>query len=136
MGDDKTREQLEEEVELLQNQLRAIMGEDREIGVLTAQGMTQRQATILHILIKRAPAVVSRQTLHLLFYGDRFDGGPEPKIFDVQVSRIRQILQRECRLTGKSTGKIDTVWNAGYRANPALVNWAQGLYSSNIPQEK
>jgi DNA-binding response OmpR family regulator len=135
MGEDKTREQLEEQNELLQNQLRAIMGESREVGILTAQGMTQRQATILHILVKRAPAVVSRQTLHLLFYGDRADGGPEPKIFDVQVSRLRAILRREHKLTKANTGKIVTTWNAGYRADPALVAWAQNLYKTNIPQE-
>ena len=131
MGEDKTREDLEDELTLAKEQLKAIMGESQELGVLMAQGMTQRQATILLILIKRAPAVVSRQTLHILLYGDRTDGGPEPKIFDVQVSRLRSILRRE-----ECGGKIDTIWNAGYRANPKLVKWAQKLFLTNIPQEK
>lgn len=131
MGDDKTREQLEDELTLIKEQLKSLMGESQELGVLMAQGMTQRQATILFILIKRAPAVVSRQTLHILLYGDRSDGGPEPKIFDVQVSRIRYILRRE-----GCNGKIDTVWNAGYRANPKLVKWALELFKTNITREK
>lgn len=131
MGEDKTREDLEDELTLAKEQLKAIMGESQELGVLMAQGMTQRQATILLILVKRAPAVVSRQTLHILLYGDRTDGGPEPKIFDVQVSRLRSILRRE-----ECDGKIDTVWNAGYRANPKLVKWCRKLFLANIPQEK
>lgn len=131
MGDEQTREQLEDEVTLLREQIRAVTGESRELGVLMAQGMTQRQATILFILLKRAPAVVSRQTLHILLYGDRTDGGPEPKIFDVQVSRIRYVLRRE-----GCSGKIETVWNAGYRASPKLVRWADELFNSHIPQEK
>lgn len=128
-------EQLEDENTLLRQQLQALIGESRELGILMAQGMTQRQASILFILVKRAPAVISRATLHQIMYGDRSDGGPEPKIFDVQVSRLRKILKREAQLTNKNTGKIDTVWNAGYRANPALVDWVQALYRDHIPQE-
>src|SRR3546814_6374832 len=76
-------------------------------------GMTQRTATILYILVKRAPAVVSRLSLHSIFYGHQADGGPDPKIFDIHISRIRAILKRiGCK------GKIETVWHAGYRANP------------------
>lgn len=126
-------QELEEEIELLKQQVSALMGSSRELGVLVAlgRGMTHRTATILLILVNRAPAVISRDTLHSLIYGDRRDGGPEPKIFAVYVNRLRAILKRlEC------PGKIDTIWNAGYRANPELTKWVRDLYAANIPQEK
>src|SRR3546814_18043253 len=77
-------------------QLAALTGTDQELGALMAlkHGMTQRTATILYILVKRAPAVVSRLSLHSIFYGHQTDGGPDPKIFDIHISRIRAILKR------------------------------------------
>jgi DNA-binding response OmpR family regulator len=125
-----TREQqLEEENELLRQQLKALTGSEQELGALIAMGhgMTQRTATILFILAKRAPAVVSRASLHSIFYGHESDGGPDPKIFDVHISRIRGTLRRlGC------PGKIDTVWHAGYRASPELVGWIRNIYSRQI----
>lgn len=94
------------------------------------RGMTHRLATILYILVKRSPAVITRTTFHTIFFGDRSDGGPEPKIFDVHISRLRGILKRiDC------PGKIETVWNAGYRASPELSAWVKSLYSQHIPKE-
>lgn len=125
-------QELEEEIELLKQQVTALTGSSRELGVLMAlrHGMTYRTATILLILVNRAPAVISRSTFHSLIYGDRSDGGPEPKIFAVYVSRLRDILKRiDC------PGKIDTVWNAGYRASPELAKWVRELYARQIPQE-
>ena len=123
---------LEEENELLRQQLAALIGTSRELGVLMAlrHGMTQRLATILFILVKRAPAVVSRGAFHSIMYGDRSDGGPDPKIFDIHISRLRATLKRlNC------PGKIDTVWHAGYRADPDLVRWVKGMYDQQIPKE-
>lgn len=125
-------QQLEEENELLRQQLAALTGTSQELGAIMAikHGMTQRTATILYILAKRAPAVVSRLSLHNIFYGHQADGGPDPKIFDIHISRIRAILKRVgCE------GKIETVWNAGYRANPDLARWVKELYSRQIPKE-
>lgn len=123
---------LEEEAELLRQQLEAVTGTEKELGVLMSLGlgMTKRLATMLFILVKRSPAVVSTQAFHLLFYGGREDGGPEPKIFSIHIGRLRGVLERvEC------PGKIDTVWNAGYRASPELVRWVKDLYKNHIPQE-
>ena len=125
-------QQLEEENELLRRQLSELTGTSRELGALMAlrHGMTQTLATMLYILVKRAPAVISRSTFHSIMYGDRSDGGPEPKIFDVRVSRLRAILRElGCK------GKIETVWHAGYRANPELVKWVRALYDQQIPKE-
>jgi DNA-binding response OmpR family regulator len=128
-----SREQeLEDEVELLKQQLNALTGSSQELGVLMAlrHGMTNRLAVMLFILVKRAPAVISRSTFHSVIYGDRSDGGPEPKIFDVHISRLRGILRRL-----RCPGKIETVWNAGYRASPELVAWVRQLYGENITKE-
>lgn len=131
--DEVSREELEDEVTLLRQQLAAVTGSSEEIGVLMAlgYGMTHRLAMMLYILVKRAPAVISRQAFHSVFYGDRSDGGPEPKIFAVNISRLRAILRRS-----SARGKIDTIWSGGYRASPELVAWALSLYEQQIPQEK
>ena len=132
-----SREQeLEDEVILLKQQLEAMTGSDQELGVLMAlrHGMTHRMALILQILVKRSPAVVSRTTFHTLVYGDRPDGGPEPKIFDVHISRLRKFLRRT-KVQCPASAKIDTIWNAGYRANPELVAWVKSLYDEQIPKE-
>jgi DNA-binding response OmpR family regulator len=118
-----SHEQLLEEVELLRQQLGALTG--------SSHGMTHRLATILYILVKRAPAVVSRSTFHQIIYGDRPDGGPEPKIFDIHVSRLRSLFRRI-----EAPGTIETVWHAGYKASPELVQWVNGLFDKQIPKEK
>lgn len=124
--------QLEEENELLRQQLTALTGCSQELGVLMAlkHGMTHRMATILYILVKRYPAVITRDAFHTIVYGDRTDGGPEPKIFDVHICRLRQLFRRL-----KFPGKIETIWNAGYRASPELVEHIQKLYKASIPKE-
>jgi DNA-binding response OmpR family regulator len=125
------KEELEDQNELLRRQLSELMGTDKELGALMAlkHGMTHTLAQMLHILVKRAPAVISRGTFHTLMYGDRSDGGPEPKIFDVRIARIRACLKKI-----KCPGKIETVWYAGYRADPDLVKWVRDIYSK-IPKE-
>jgi DNA-binding response OmpR family regulator len=134
MANEVSREQqLEDRVVLLSQQLEAIVGSDEELGVLMSlrHGITQKQAWVLHVLVKKAPAYVSLKTLHTLMYGDRDDGGPEPKIFNVHVSRLRAALRRlNC------PGKIDTVWRAGFRADENMVKWVQALYDKNITKEK
>lgn len=126
-------QELEDTVELLTQKLSALSGSSQELGVLMSlrHGMTHRLAMILMILVSRSPAVISRTTFHTLFYAHQVDGGPEPKIFAVHISRLRAILERL-----EAPGKIDTVWNAGYRANPELVKWVKNLYAKHIHQEK
>lgn len=133
-----SREQLEEQVELLKQQLGALMGSSQELGVLMSlrHGMTLRLATILYILVKRSPASISRSTFHQLIYGDRPDGGPEPSIFSNYISRLRGILRR-VGASDKPNAGIETVWHAGFKATPALVEWVEDLFAKNIPpQEK
>lgn len=127
-------QELEEEVELLRQQVNTLTGSSRELGALLAirHGMTDRLATMLYILVKRAPAVISKSAFHSVIFGHDSDGGPEPKIFSVYISRLRSILKEV-----GSPGKIDTVWSAGHRANPALVKWVEDLFQkAGINKEK
>ncbi len=123
---------LEDEVELLRQQLTALTGSSQEIGVLVAlgHGMTQRLAQILHILVKRSPASLSRSALHTVFYGDREDGGPDTRIFAVHMNRTRAVLRRL-----NAPGKIETNWNSGYRATPELCDWVRQLYKQQIKEK-
>lgn len=117
---------LEEEVELLRQQIRYLTGSSQELGALLAlkHGMTERLATMLFILVRRHPAVISKAAFHSVVFGHDADGGPEPKIFSVYISRLRSILKElNC------PGKIDTVWGSGHRASPELVKWVQEIYT-------
>lgn len=129
---DSNSQELEEQVELLKTQLEAVAGSSKEVGALITigYGMTERLATMLCILVKKAPATVPKSAFHSLIYGDRDDGGPDPGIFGVHISRLRQVLLR-----ADVPGKIDTVWGSGYRANPRLVAWVKEFYAKQIPQE-
>lgn len=127
-------QELEEEVELLRQQVSQLTGSSRELGALLAirHGMTERLATMLYILVKRAPAVISKSAFHSVIFGHDADGGPEPKIFSVYISRLRGILKEV-----KCPGKIDTVWSAGHRANPELVKWVENLFAeAGITKDK
>lgn len=126
--------ELEEEIELLRQQLEELTGNSREIGALMAlrYGMTKRLATMLAILVKRSPAVISRSAFHSVIYGDRSDGGPEPKIFAVHISKLRGVLHRVGELEGRRDLKIDTVWGGGYKASRALVQWVNEVYTREI----
>lgn len=130
---DANVQQLEDEVELLRTQLESVTGTSQEVGALLTigYGMTERLATMLFILTKRAPAVVSKRAFHSIIYGNCEDGGPEPSIFGVHICRLRQVLQR-----AGVPGKINTIWGSGYRADPTLVSWVKGFFKTYIPQEE
>lgn len=124
--------ELEDQNELLKQQLEALAGSTKEVGAVLSlgHGMTERLAVMLTILVKRSPAVVSKQAFHSLIYGNMEDGGPEPRIFAVHIARLRDWLVRM-----RCPGKIDTVWNTGYRANPALVKWIKAHYARQIKED-
>lgn len=124
--------ELADENELLKQQIVALAGSEKEVGVFLSMrhGMTERLAVMLTILVKRSPAVVSKPAFHSMIYGSLADGGPDPKIFAVHIARLRDWLVRV-----KCPGHIQTVWNTGYRADQALVKWAKEHYAKHIPQE-
>lgn len=130
MQDEAT--EVQEENELLKQQIAALAGSEKEVGVFLSMGhgITERMATMLVILVKRSPAVVSKSAFHSLIYGGLEDGGPDPKIFTVYLNRLREWLDRM-----GSGGRIQTVWNTGYRADKDLVKWAKHHYSQHIEEE-
>lgn len=128
MNEDHHRER-EEELELLKQQVEALAGGSKEVGAIMSvgKGITHRMAFMLLVMVKRAPGVVSKATFHSLIYGDRSDGGPEPKIFTVHINRLRDWLKR-----AGCEGKIVTVWGAGYRADAKLTEWVKDIYQESI----
>lgn len=133
MESERVRE-LEEEVELLRQQVSVLTGSSRELGALLSlkHGMTERMAIMLYMLVKRSPAVLSRGAFHSIIFGHDADGGPEPKIFGVYISRLRSLLRQV-----KCPGKIETVWGVGYKATPQLVKWVEELFAQQgITKEK
>ena len=64
---------------------------------------TANQLRLLSILIRRAPAAVSREEVYSFLYGD---SGPNPKILDVMVCKIRKQLGDDV---------LETVWGRGWR---------------------
>lgn len=133
MESERVRE-LEEEVELLRQQVNVLTGSSQELGALLSlrHGITERMATMLYMLVKRSPAVISRAAFHSIIFGHDADGGPEPKIFGVYISRLRSFLREV-----KCPGKIETVWSVGYKATPELVKWVdQRFADAGIQKEK
>lgn len=68
--------------------------------------------TILAILIRKRNTLVSRTAIWNQLYSDRVDGGPNPKVIDVYVVKIRKII--------KQLGLpfvLETVWGAGWVLN-------------------
>lgn len=65
------------------------------------------QFRMLRSLIEAYPAVVSKDRLYFHVYGEKIDGGPDPKIIDVQVCKLRRMLDPVGLV-------ITTSWGVGY----------------------
>lgn len=104
-------ERLRAEVAWLRDRLREANAEDSAAVLMGACGLTPEEASLLAILWRRSPAVVRKAALFDLLFGDRLDGGPEPKILDVVVCKVRRKVEI-------LAGCIETVWGVGYRLTP------------------
>lgn len=70
--------------------------------------VTPMQAKIADILARKVHRTVRRDALYQLVYGDRIDGGPEPKTLDVHIWRLRKALAHtRCRIV--------TIWGSGLK---------------------
>ena len=77
---------------------------------------TKTQLRLLSILIRRAPAAVRRAEVYAFLYGD--EPGPQPKILDVMICKIRQRL---------GDNVVQTVWGRGWRwRSPGLAERRHG----------
>lgn len=74
-------------------------------------GLTGKEGKMLGALMRRE--MQSKDSLWMALYGTRVDDGPEIKIIDVFVCKIRKKLAR-FGIT------IDTIWGQGYRLPPGM----------------
>ena len=74
-------------------------------------GLTSTETSLLEILIRRSPAVVTRRTIAVQAWDDEADAVGSNTI-DVHMGRIR------AKLNG-SRARIDTVRGSGYRLVPS-----------------
>lgn len=68
--------------------------------------LTRTEAQIFNVLARRS--LTTKESLHTIIYGDDADGGADPKIFDIYISKMRPKLAR----VGIT---IETVRGQGYR---------------------
>lgn len=79
-------------------------------------GLTKSEVAVLNVLVLRR--VATKEAIHTILYGDESDGGPDPKIIDVFVCKMRPKLE-PARI------KIETVWGDGYELTAesrAIIN--------------
>lgn len=95
----------------------ALRASNKEFRIPTSWKLTACEETILRTMLVRD--VAAKQTVYHALYGDRIDGGPDPKIIDVWVCKMRPKLKPYGLV-------IETVWGRGHR----LVDrqsWAKAL---------
>ena len=87
------------------------------------------EARFLNALLA-ARETATKQWLMDTLYGDDPDGGPDPKIIDVYVCKLRPKLRA---LFGEDA--IETVWGRGYRIDEATKAVIRA-HSAPPPQEQ
>ena len=70
---------------------------------------SRREGEIFKFLLERRGRVLSREVAWSLLYGHLPNGGADPKIFDVFLTRIRKLL----RASGIPL-HVETYWGHGY----------------------
>lgn len=101
---------LENQVEALKQKVASLeteLSEGRTGIIPTSLRLTAKEATLLKTLYER-PDVVRKEVLWDELYALLPNGGPEPKIIDVFICKMR----RKLRSHGIT---IETVWGRGYR---------------------
>lgn len=112
--------QQEQTIEALLARIRDLEGQG-DLERLAWLNLTSREREVMALLMRRE--MVTRAQIHTLLYGDRSDGGPDPKIIDVFICKIRRKLQ------GTSI-EIETMWGVGYKltaASRALLKSGNGV---------
>jgi hypothetical protein len=86
--------------------------------IAAAFGATPNEARLLHVLLPGR--LVSRAAIHLALYGNDPDGGPDDKIIDVMIAKLRPKL-------GDHDIDIHTVRGMGYQMTPEMVRRAEAV---------
>ena len=109
-------EALRAEVAELRGRLAELLADDAAARLQGALGLTASEAQLLAVLWRRSPGLVRKGTLWSALYADEIDGGPDLKIIDVFVCKLRA-------KAGELAGEIRTVWGQGYHLTALGANW-------------
>lgn len=112
-------EEVEEELRQLRESLAPIDVWPDELG------LTETEGRYLSALVAGKGRVMSKDALLLATREPNVDGGPEPKIVDVMISKLRTKL-------GRHGDAIETVWGQGHRATPALLAQARRWLNRDV----
>lgn len=108
------------EVRELKKRLGEVIGkaELRAIRKEFGEGLGPYPAKVLIYLRNRGGVPAKQASIHSTIYGDRIDGGPNVKIIDVWVCRIRKLLGRDSVLH---------LWGEGYYLSPEWSDKITGI---------
>jgi DNA-binding response OmpR family regulator len=110
---------LEAENAGLRQQLAIAVADDFVLRCHDTFRLTLSESRILHLLVRRAQ--VAKASMYEALYGERI-AGPEPKILDVLVHRIRRKLEPHEVV-------VETVTGVGYRLAPDMRAKIEALLS-------
>jgi hypothetical protein len=81
-------------------------------------GLTGRESEFLAAIVQRSPA--TREYIHTVLYGLEPDGGPDPKILDTMISKMRVKLAPHEIV-------IETNWGIGYQLSADTLKKCRAL---------
>lgn len=94
-----------------------------------ALGITNKQARLLLVLTKRANFAVSKETVYRAVFEHENGDGPENKIMDVVLCRLRTALR-----DANAPGEIVTIRAAGWKSTPDLTAWVRSITNPSDEQ--
>jgi DNA-binding response OmpR family regulator len=112
-------EQLETENAYLKDQLADLRGDAFQAGIRMVIGATGQQADLAAVLYRNVGKVVRKTALWDQVFAYRNGDGPEMRIVDVQVCKLRQKL----KALGAPPGVIETIWGVGYTLTDKGAAW-------------
>lgn len=127
-GEARRRAEAREEPEMAaaeQEDLQRRVEEVDRIGrIMSTFGLTRQEARLVRALM--TAKVSDKEALHRAIYDDDPTGGPEIKIIDVFMVKVRKKLRT-------ALVEIETVWGQGYRMTPENVARLMVLLDGGAP---
>lgn len=106
----------------VQNLRNALSASETEFPIPRSWKLTKCEELFVRTLLRRDFA--DKRSLYHALYGDRIDGGPDPKIIDVFVCKIRKKL-------APLGFVIETVWGRGYSLADRKT-WATAISANTL----